>query len=74
VIPQKDTGPNGNRKYVLIAIAIYSTTQLLIKGLLAIYHHFKWMLFDCKCIQGMLYSGRPDKVKSLWKKLDGEYK
>jgi len=67
VIPQNDTGPDGNRKYVLIAIAIYSTLQLFVKGMLAVYHHFKWVLTDCRCLTGMKYPGRPDLVRTLWR-------
>ncbi len=66
VIYQSGTGPDNNRKWVLIIIAIYGTSQLLIKSLLAIYHHFKWMLTSCRCLGKKLAEGRIDLVNRYW--------
>lgn len=49
VIPESGTGPLGNRKWILIIIAIYGTAQMLVKSCLAIYYHFKWCFTDCRC-------------------------
>lgn len=58
VIYQPGTGAQNNRKWVLIIIAIYGTSQLLIKSLLAIFHHIKWVLTDCRCLRKPLGQGR----------------
>jgi len=49
VIYQPGTGTQNNRKWVLIIIAMYGTSQFLIKALLAIFHHIKWLLTGCRC-------------------------
>jgi hypothetical protein len=59
VIPQSGTGDQDNRKWVLIIIAFYGTTQMLLKCLLAIYYHIKWCLTDCRCLRKTLYPLRP---------------
>lgn len=53
VIAQPNVGPDGNRKIILIVIAIYSSVQMLIKLILAIYHQIKFLL-TCKCCQKQL--------------------
>lgn len=74
VIPESGTGPQGNRKMVLIVIAIYGTTQMLIKALLAIYYHFKWMITDCRCLNDKpMYEDRVPYVDKLWEKLNHDY-
>lgn len=67
VIYQSGTGPQNNRKWVLIIIAIYGTSQFLIRSLLAIFHHFKWWLTSCKCLKKRLGEGRIELVNSYWK-------
>lgn len=74
VIPQNTSGPENNRKIILIIIAIYGTVQLFIKAVLAIFYHFKWLLFDCRCCNDILYPDRLQKVKNLWKNLDLRYR
>jgi hypothetical protein len=74
VIPQNTSGPQNNRKIILIIIAIYGTVQLFIKAVLAIFYHFKWLFFDCRCCNGILYPDRLQKVKNLWRTLDERYK
>lgn len=44
VIAQPNVGPYGNRKIILIVIAIYSSVQMLIKLILAIYHQIKFFV------------------------------
>lgn len=74
VIYQSGTGKQNNRKWVLIIIAIYGTSQLLIKSLLAIFHHFKWMLTDCRCLRKPLAEGRDTIVNNYWKHTNEEYR
>lgn len=74
VIPESGTGPLGNRKWVLIIIAMYGTAQMLTKALLAIYYHIKWMITDCRCLNDkMMYEGRVKLVNELWAKLKSDY-
>ena len=54
VIPnsKNNTGPDGNRRMVLIALAFYGTFYLTLKALLAFYHQIKWLfnrLCSCCC-------------------------
>jgi len=74
VIPESGTGPLGNRKYVLIIIAIYGTAQMFTKAVLAIFYHFRWCITDCRCwnIKPM-YEDRLVHVNRLWKKLNDDY-
>lgn len=44
VINQPDTGPDNNRKFVLISIALYGTAQMFVKLFLAAIHHVWWMM------------------------------
>jgi len=74
VIPESGTGPLGNRKWILIFIAIYGTTQMLIKCSLAIYYHLKWCFTDCRCLNKKpMYEDRIEHVEKLWKALNAEY-
>lgn len=74
VIPESGTGPLGNRKWVLIIIAMYGTSQMFIKSVLAIYYHFKWMFTDCRCLnQKPMYEDRLPHVNRLWSKLNQDY-
>jgi hypothetical protein len=67
VIYQPGTGTQNNRKWVLIIVAIYGTSQFLIKSLLAIFHHIKWLLTDCRCLRTPLgKEGRINAVKAYW--------
>lgn len=63
VIAQPNTGPDGNRKMVLIAIAIYSSVQMGIKLLLAIFHHIR---FHIVCCQAPIAQGRKVRVDAYW--------
>lgn len=74
VIYQSGTGEKNNRKWVLIIIAIYGTSQLFIKSLLAIWHHVKWMLTDCRCLRKPLCEGRDRFVDEFWENSNSEYK
>ena len=47
VIDQPGIGPRANRKLVLVAIALYGTSQIFVKLVLALYHHFKFHLTCC---------------------------
>jgi hypothetical protein len=66
VIYQPGTGTQNNRKWVLIIIAFYGTSQLLIKSLLAIFHHIKWVLTNCRCLREPLGKGRDVFVNDYW--------
>jgi hypothetical protein len=66
VINQPGLGPRSNRRIVLIAIAIYGTMQMLIKILLALWHHLK---FHLTCCFNTLEPGRKEKVDALWSRL-----
>jgi hypothetical protein len=74
VIPESGTGPQDNRKWVLIIIAIYGTAQMFIKSMLAIFYHFRWMLTDCRCLRKPLYPERAEKVNQFWDKINDEYR
>jgi len=74
VIPNTttNTGPNGNRRIVLIAIAYYGTVYLLLKGLMAFYHQIKWLLSRmCECCRGPLEPNRPLKMLAFWQWVTG---
>jgi len=59
VINQPNTGPDSNRKYVLIVVAIYGTVQMFTKLALAIYHHVWWMISNYSgCCRTVLEEGR----------------
>lgn len=73
VIYQSGTGKDNNRKWVLIIIAIYGTSQLLIKGLLAIFHHFKWMLSCCCRNKPLAEGSRTKNVNDYWTLSNREY-
>lgn len=52
VIPNWTTGPNENRRIIIICIGFYSTAYFLLKSVLAIYHQLKWILSGCgRCSQ-----------------------
>lgn len=74
VIPESGTGPENNRKWMLIIIAIYGTSQMFIKSTLAIYYHLKWCFTDCRCLRKTLYPDRLDKVERFWQKINQEYR
>ena len=65
------SGGNGGAGIVLVCIAIYSTTQMFLKLVLAMGHHISWML--CNCCRGTLEEDRRDKVNRLWGDLKREY-
>ena len=74
VIPESGTGPLGNRKWVLIIIAMYGTSQMTIKAMLAIYYHMKWMITDCRCWnQKPMYEDRVPHVNRLWQEMNEKY-
>ena len=74
VVAQPGTGSNGNRKLVLIAIALYGTAQMFIKLFLAIWHHVWWMISSYSgCCRAKLEDGRKQKVDALWLTLKQEY-
>lgn len=73
VIPESGTGPQNNRKWILIIIAFYGTSQMLLKSLLAIYYHIKWCFTDCRCLRKTLYPDRIQKVEEFWKKINNDY-
>lgn len=74
VIPESGTGPESNRKWMLIIIAIYGTSQMFVKSMLAIYNHFKWCFSDCRCLRKTLYPDRLEKVQRFWAKINQEYR
>lgn len=49
VIPNSSTGPNNNRRIILICIGFYSTSYFLIKAFFAFYHQIKWIIGRCFC-------------------------
>jgi hypothetical protein len=58
VIAQPGTGPDNNRKFVLIAIALYGTGQMFVKLSLALYHHIWWMVSSYSgCCTSILEEG-----------------
>lgn len=71
VISQPGLGPKSNRRYGLIIILIYGTSQVLIKLVLAVWHHIK---FHLTCCFNTLEPGRKEKVDALWEGLKMEYK
>lgn len=75
VVYQSGTGTQNNRKWVLIIIAIYGTSQLLIKSLLAIFHHLKWLITECRCLRKPLAGqGRDTLVKNFWTNSNDSYR
>lgn len=74
VIPESGTGPQNNRKMILVIIAIYGTSQMFLKSVLAIYYHLKWLFTDCRCCRKVLYPDRAQRVNKLWEKLNTEYR
>lgn len=46
VVPQRTDSDGG---VVLIAIALYATFIIVVKSVLAIYNHFKWIAFEKCC-------------------------
>jgi hypothetical protein len=75
VIYQPGTGVQNNRKWVLIIIAIYGTSQFLIKALLAIFHHIKWLVCNCGCGSKILGpDDRENKVKAFWEQSNRDYR
>lgn len=74
VVAQPGLGADNNRKFVLIAIALYGTSQMFIKLFLAISHHVWWMISSySRCCRAMLEDGRKERVDALWKALRREY-
>lgn len=71
VITQGSLGPNGNRKKVILAIAIFGSAQLLIKIILAFYHHIYYHVICCK---RPLEVERLRKVQDFWNKQNGEWR
>lgn len=59
---------------ILIIIAIYGTTQMFLKAMLAIYYHFKWCFTDCRCLRKTLYPDRKDRVERLWNYMNDRYR
>jgi hypothetical protein len=73
VIPNWTTGPNENRRIILICIGYYSTTYFLIKALLAIYYQVKWILNCRRCCKSPFAKNRLDKVRVYWDKINQDY-
>lgn len=71
VIGQPGLGPWNNRRYGLIIILMWGTSQVLIKLVLAVWHHIK---FHLTCCYNTLEPGRKEKVDALWEGLNMEYK
>ena len=63
VIPGR-TGADGG--YVLIAIAIYGTIIIGIKTGLAMWYHFKWIIFEKLCGSYPMDLERRDKIDDYW--------
>ena len=74
VVPESGTGPQNNRRMVLIIIAFYGTIQMFLKAVLAIYYHFKWCCTDCRCLRQTLFPDRKDKVDRLWEYMNRRYR
>jgi hypothetical protein len=74
VVSQPEAG-SGNTssgaRLILLIIAIYGTTQMFIKLMLAYIHQIGWMLTNC--CQGQMEKGRVDLMRKVWKDLDYEY-
>jgi hypothetical protein len=75
VIPNWTTGPNNNRRIILICIGFYSTSYFLLKAVFAFYHQIKWILQSCSrsCCVTPLFEGRIDRVRDYWARSDAEY-
>lgn len=71
VFDQPGRGTGNNRRYGLIIIVMYGAFQVLIKTILAIWHHFK---FHLTCCFNTLEPERKQKVDILWEELKLEYK
>ncbi len=75
VIPNWTTGPNDNRRIILICIGFYSTSYFLLKAIFAFYHQIKWILTSCgRCCHQPLCLNRIDRVKEYWRRSDTEYR
>lgn len=75
VIPNWTTGPNENRRIILIAIGFYSAAYFLLKALFAFYHQIKWILHSCfDCCRSSPSNGRIERVKEYWERSNTEYK
>jgi len=74
VVPESGTGPQNNRKVILIVIAFYGTIQMFLKAALAIYYHIKWCVTDCTCLRKQLYPDRLERVETLWRHLNNKYR
>lgn len=51
---------------VLLAIGVYATSILFVKVLLAIVHHFKWLLFEKCCRKMKKDKFRIDRLRAFW--------
>lgn len=52
---------------VLVAIAVYGTIFMMVKSVLAIYHHFKWLFTKC-CTKLTDDKSRKDIIDKYWNK------
>ncbi len=68
-IISRENGVHDRGDVVLVAIAIYGTIFMLIKTLLAVYNHFKWMCC-VKCCTTLTSdkSNRMNQIDQYWKK------
>lgn len=71
VITQGSLGPGENRRKVILGIAIFGSIQLLIKIVLAFYHH---VYYHAICCKRPLEMERSEKVKDFWKNQNGKWK
>ena len=70
--PNAGTGTtSAGARLILVIIAIYGTSQMFIKLILAYIHQIGWMLTNC--CRGQMEAGRMDRVLKVWKDLDYEY-
>ena len=70
--PNAGTGTTSSgARLILVVIAIYGTSQMFVKLVLAYIHQIGWMLTNC--CRGQMEAGRIDRVLKVWKDLNYEY-
>jgi hypothetical protein len=62
-----ENGANDKGDVVLIAIAIYGSSFMLLKTIFAVYSHFKWMCCIKCCKRDYDDGGRMDRINKYWK-------
>ena len=74
VVDQPEAGSgmtSPGARFILILIAIYGTSQMLVKLILAYIHQIGWMLTNC--CQGQMEKGRLEKINKCWTILNEQY-